>query len=87
MRLIDVDDVKDLINGLDSLPWEEEVDDLLKSIPTAYDVEKVVAEIHERLGCKDCEYADDESSACDMCIEIAVRDDVCEIIRKGGIDG
>ena len=42
MRLISDEDVKALINGLDSLPWEEEVDDLVDSIPTAYDVEKVV---------------------------------------------
>ena len=44
-RLVDIEDVKALINGLDSLPWEEEVDGLVKTIPTAYDVEKVVTEL------------------------------------------
>lgn len=34
MRLIKAEDVKELINGLDSLPWEEEVDDLVNSLPT-----------------------------------------------------
>ncbi len=41
MRLINAEDVKDLINGLDSLPWEEQVDELVDSIPTAYDIESV----------------------------------------------
>ena len=49
-RLVDIEDVKDFINGLDSLPWEEELDDLVKMIPTAYDVEKVVAQLEERKG-------------------------------------
>lgn len=47
-RLVDIEDVGLLIGGLDSLPWEEEIDDLLKTIPTAYDVEKVVAELEEK---------------------------------------
>ena len=44
-RLVDSDDVKELINSLESLPFEEDVDYLVDSIPTAYDVERVVAEI------------------------------------------
>lgn len=36
-RLINSEDVKALINGLDSLPWEEEVDELVDRIPTAFD--------------------------------------------------
>ena len=47
-RLVDIEDVKNFINGLDSLPWEEEIDELLEIIPTAYDVEKVVAELKEK---------------------------------------
>ena len=49
-RLVDIEDVKAFINGLDSLPWEEELDDLVKAIPTAYDVGKVVAELEENCG-------------------------------------
>lgn len=33
-RLVYVADVKDLINGLDELPWEENVDDLVNALPT-----------------------------------------------------
>ena len=46
-RLVDIEDVKALINGLDSLPWEEEVEDLIKTIPTAFDKEKVVQQLEE----------------------------------------
>ena len=34
MRLIDADDVKELLIGLDSLPFEEEVDELIDRLPT-----------------------------------------------------
>ena len=44
-RLIDADDVKELLLGLDSLPWEEQVDELVDAIPTAYNVDKVVEEL------------------------------------------
>ena len=46
-RLVDVEDVKALINGLDSLPWEEEIDELVDTIPTAYNVDEVVKEVKE----------------------------------------
>lgn len=46
-RLIDADDVKELLLGLDSLPWEEEVDDLVDRISTAYDVDAVIKELEE----------------------------------------
>ena len=45
MRLINSEDVKALINGLDSLPFEEEVDELIDRIPTAFDVDKVVEQL------------------------------------------
>ena len=46
-RLVDIEEVKALINGLDSLPWEEEIDELVDTIPTAYDVDEVVKEVKE----------------------------------------
>ena len=60
---------------------------LLQDIPTAYDVEKVVGEIMQQFGCKDCEYADEtDNSACIMCCETEVLDDICNIVRKGGVE-
>jgi hypothetical protein len=47
MRLINSEDVKALINGLDSLPWEEEVDELVDRIPTAFDLDRVVQELED----------------------------------------
>lgn len=48
MRLINSEDVKALINSWDSLPWEEEVDELIDRIPTAFDVDKVVKKLKHR---------------------------------------
>lgn len=44
-RLIDANDVKELINGLSELPWEEEVDHLVDELPTVDAVE--VADMKE----------------------------------------
>ena len=40
-RLLDAKDVKELITGLSELPWEEEVDFLVDSLPTVDAVEVV----------------------------------------------
>lgn len=40
-KFINENDVKELLIGLDSLPWEEEVDDIVGNLPTA-DVSPVV---------------------------------------------
>lgn len=40
-RLVFAHDVKELLNGLESLPWEEEVDFLIDALPTPADVEVV----------------------------------------------
>lgn len=31
-KFVNAEDVKDLINGLDSLPWEDEVEDMVDSL-------------------------------------------------------
>ena len=49
MRLIDAEEVKDLLLGLDSLPWEEQVNELVDAIPTAYDVDAVVRELENEV--------------------------------------
>ena len=74
-RLVDIEDVKALINGLDSLPWEEEVDDLVKTIPTAYDVEKVLLQLKEA--------ETDVSSHGHYAI---YADDAIKIALKGGVE-
>lgn len=39
-RFIKANDVKELLVGLDSLPWEEEVDDIINQLPVT-DVQEV----------------------------------------------
>lgn len=40
-RLVFAHDVKELLNGLESIPWEDEVDRLVDALPTPADVEVV----------------------------------------------
>lgn len=77
-RLVDIEDVKAFINGLDSLPWEEEIDDLVNSIPTAYDVEKVVDELESE---KIIHYGLHTEET-----DIMKIDDAIAIVKKGGTE-
>ena len=84
MRLIDADDVKELLLGLDSLPWEEEVDDLVGAIPTAYDVEKAVEEVKKIAGCNDkCAKTFYQGMGCKACM----WNTMMNLIREGGVNG
>lgn len=77
MRLIDAEDVKALINGLDSLPFEEEVDDLVDRIPTAYDVDKVVSKMETEI---------EENQDASLSEYRAGLYKVIEVVKAGGID-
>ena len=72
-RLIYADDVKDLINGLDSLPWEDQVDEMVDAIPTAYDVDNVVEEL-------------EEEADTDQYGKLIGLDDAINIVKRGGRD-
>lgn len=76
-RLVDIEDVKDFINGLDSLPWEEEVDDLVKTIPTAYVIDNVIREIDDDIAYIE---ADDTKE------KFVHYESVASAIRKGGLE-
>lgn len=78
-RLVDIEDVKEFINGLDSLPWEEELDDLVNTIPTAYDAEKVEIEIRH---CSGKGYRDIDGDYVPPMIE---TDTVIGLVRRGGV--
>ena len=80
-RLIYAEDVKALINGLDSLPFEEEVDDLVDRIPTAYDVDKVISKIWDRSELIHIKHI------CNDEVEDYIRTtDASEIVKAGGLD-
>lgn len=65
-KLVYAEDVKDLINGLEELPWEENVDDLVDSLPTVDAVEVVhgrwvlLAEFSDGSICTECPVCGEE---------------------------
>ena len=78
-RLIDAEDVKALINGLDSLPFEEEVDEIVDRIPTAFDVDKVLEKLEEK------------SIIFETCFTVnehrwILTKEAIEIVKVGGLD-
>ena len=89
MKLVKAEDVKELLLGLDSLPWEEQVDEIVDAIPTAYDVEAVVRELEEKIEhhweqanyCYDNELYIANSEHLGKCE--AFRDAI-EIVKRGG---
>ena len=97
-RLIDTDLLKKNIakwlQGSD--PQETEMvklDDIAVSVimeideqPTAYDIEKVVAEI-KKIHCKKCRNILGVAGAEEYCKEQKCRiDEICDIVRKGGVE-
>lgn len=81
MRLINSEDVKALINSWDSLPFEEEVDELIDRIPTAFDVDKVISNIWDRSELIHIKHTHNDE------IEDYIRTtDASEIVKAGGID-
>ena len=63
MGLIDAEDVKELLKGLDSLPWDEEVDDIVDGLPTVEAVPVVRGEWDEKIMnyfCSQCKKAFDD---------------------------
>lgn len=63
-KFINANDVKELLIGLDSLPWEEEIDDIVDELPAA-DVVEVVR-------CKDCKHATFYSCKNDVCYQAII---------------
>ena len=95
-RLIDADalikklkekSIVDEVNIISTTYTYKELVYIICNLPTAFDVEKVVAEIKSQFGCKDCEYVDEfQHPACNECAELEVIDDICRIVRKGGVE-
>ena len=66
------------------------IDDCIRSMPTAYDIEKVVAELEERrskFDCKYCKHFFNGKKECDRDCADALIDDLFEIVRRGGVNG
>lgn len=82
MRLINSEDVKALINGLDSLPWEEEVDELIDRIPTAFDIDKVIKELESLVEDREEDIINDEYTFG----ECSAYESAIRVVKAGGID-
>jgi hypothetical protein len=88
-RLVRAEDVKELLLGLDALPWEEQVDELVDAIPTAYDAEAVVRELEEELkyhvkGELRCEDKGYEAGAERHRQKVIAYDTAIAIVKRGG---
>lgn len=90
-RLIDENEVKELLLGLDSLPWEEQVDEIVDAIPTAYSVEAVVGELEreiERDNEKERQYFIEGNERLGYCLngKASALKLAIEIVKRGGRD-
>lgn len=75
MRLIDIDKFKDqdILERLRTAEFDDEIEEVIKEIPTAYDVDKVIEKIRE--------YADNVAElGGNFLSEVVIK-----IIKKGGI--
>lgn len=82
MRLIDADA---LIDKLKELGWIEDtpLDEIINEMPTAYDVEKVVAELESA---ENYYYDDTLDAECNLVMFKSIRQDVAiDIVKKGGV--
>ena len=86
MRLIDTDELMDFISEhAEQIQYAIEhkdmgmLESLIKQIPTAYDVDKVVEELEE--------YSNADEAERHGAIPVIELDDAIEIVEGGGIDG
>lgn len=84
MRLIDVDKLFETLNKLE-IPFNGDINNIIFSQPTAFDVEKVVEQLekshfHIESTFDDDGYCNDDSE------EVVNLNEAIEIIKRGGID-
>ena len=83
-RLIDVDKLFETLNKLE-IPFNADINNVIISQPTAFNVEKVVEQLekshfHTESTFDDDGYCNDDSE------EVVNLNEAIEIVRKGGID-
>ena len=75
--------IQETVDSKNSLIHINTIKRLLKDVDTVYDVDKVIEDIMEAYGCHSCEQAD--IMACNECAELEVLNDICEIVKQGGV--
>ncbi len=86
MRLIDADALFKQLRE-ENIPFNADINEIINIQPTAYDVEKVVAELETRrsdFDCKSCKHFYNGKEKCNADCTDALIDDLIEIVRKGG---
>ena len=84
MRLIDADKLFETLNKLE-IPFNADINNVIFSQPTAFDVEKVVEQLEENYFLTESTF-DDDGYCNDDSEEVVNLNEAIEIVRNGGID-
>ena len=84
MRLIDVDKLFKTLNKLE-IPFYSDINNVINSQPTAYNVDKVVEQLEKSHFHTDATF-DDDGYCNDDSEEVVNLNEAIEIIKRGGID-
>ena len=84
MRLIDADKLIETLNRLE-IPFNADINNIIISQPTAFDVEKVVEQLEKSHFHTDATF-DDDGCCNDDSEEVVNLNEAIEIVKRGGID-
>ena len=84
MRLVDVDKLIETLNRLE-IPFNADINNIIISQPTAFNVDKVVEQLEKSHFHTDVTF-DDDGCCNDDSEEVVNLNEAIEIVRKGGID-
>lgn len=84
MRLIDVDKLFETLNKLE-IPFNADINNIIFSQPTAFDVDKVVEQLEKSHFHTDATF-DDDGYCNDDSEEVVNLNEAIEIVRSGGLD-
>ncbi len=83
MRLVDVDKLIETLNRLE-IPFNADINNIIISQPTAFNVDKVVEQLGKSHFHTDATF-DDDGYCNDDSEEVVNLNEAIEIIRKGGV--
>ena len=84
MRLVDVDKLIETLNRLE-IPFNADINNILISQPTAFNVDKVIEQLEKSHFHTDATF-DDDGCCNDDSEEVVNLNEAIEIVRGGGID-
>ena len=84
MRLVDVDKLIETLNRLE-IPFNADINNIIISQPTAFNVDKVVEQLEKSHFHTDATF-DDDGYCNDDSEEVVNMNEAIEIVKAGGID-